>query len=359
MQRPLGDPIAFSQSIHFAMSCPGSSNAMAPGAASCNMTATVERVAAKVNTMIAECEAQAPAGGGLKRLTDEALALLEREGLAYRQQVAPQFVGVHPNNRWGDGLVPVDVHDLVELILKTGWSWSEVGKAMAAELPPGELGAKYAEFNDSLAKSSGGLLPQVKSETLQLLSFSCSHTNAGLHAIKAGARALHSTVADSEQRLSLARLAEREPEMARACHQGLHWLVLRWQIEVACPNLLTLLQQSANLAQVVARQETDVQCLLQVHALATKMGSAIDWESVAKQVSNYRPDIAGQVADFCEFVRVWSGGPDAPILKEIDSYIKGLDVKRKVRGSILAAFAKAPLAQAALYVQARVGRGML
>ena len=70
-------------------------------------------------------------------------------------------VGVHPDNREGCGLVPIDVHDLLLRIVNDGWSYSEVD-ALAAEIPPNDEGQKWRAFNEQLAAMSNDLLAPIK-----------------------------------------------------------------------------------------------------------------------------------------------------------------------------------------------------
>ena len=47
------------------------------------------------------------------QLRDEAMALLKAQDLTSVRKVHADFVGVHPSNRYGDGVVPAHVHRLI------------------------------------------------------------------------------------------------------------------------------------------------------------------------------------------------------------------------------------------------------
>ena len=46
--------------------------------------------------------------------------------LSDKQWYLVRYVGVHPHNREGVGLVPIDVHDLLSQIVKDGWNYELV-----------------------------------------------------------------------------------------------------------------------------------------------------------------------------------------------------------------------------------------
>ena len=55
-------------------------------------------------------------------LRDEAKACLKEVNLMTKEQIHSKWIGVHPENRYGDGLVPADVIALVSDIFKQGFS---------------------------------------------------------------------------------------------------------------------------------------------------------------------------------------------------------------------------------------------
>ena len=76
-------------------------------------------------------------------MRNSVLETLGKHGLLQKElQIHSQYVGVHPENRYGDGIVPADVIRLLEGIFSTGFSVSELDKPTACELPrrPNVLG---------------------------------------------------------------------------------------------------------------------------------------------------------------------------------------------------------------------------
>ena len=122
---------------------------------------------------------------------------MQEFGMAYRQKVAPDHVGVHRSNRGGTGLVASSVHSLMEFILANGWSWRKVVSASAVEVAPGDRSAD--EFQKAVVAAADGMLGASVHE-LKIVTLECSHTTACLNAVLQGAKAVHDTIADSEGR---------------------------------------------------------------------------------------------------------------------------------------------------------------
>ena len=101
----------------------------------------------------------------IRSLADSALAILETHCLSYYQQAPPDNVGVHSTNRWGSGVVPVDVHAKIRNICSVGFSPAACADACATETPPGVAGEKELDFNKRLVKNADGLLAEIKSDS--------------------------------------------------------------------------------------------------------------------------------------------------------------------------------------------------
>ena len=80
----------------------------------------------------------------------------------------------------------------------------------------------------------------------------------------------------------------------------------------------------------------------------------IDWKRVIRVVSSSKPAFRDRVPQLAEFVRVWSGGADACILREVDSFIKTLNFRRTVKPGTFQALAAVDLLDAPLYIQSCV-----
>ena len=64
--------------------------------------------------------------------------------LAYKSQVPPEMVGVHPENRSRLGVGGSEAHQHGAQILKTGFSWAKAADAAAFEVPTDKLALEEA-----------------------------------------------------------------------------------------------------------------------------------------------------------------------------------------------------------------------
>jgi hypothetical protein len=315
----------------------------------------VQIVAPMLNKRIEDFEA-CRSKDGVQTFQEHLLATIVAANLSVVRWVKVDNVGVHPDNREKAGLVPVDVHDLLLRISASGWSWKAVD-ALACEIPPTSIGAQWRDWNASLAKASDGLLAPVNRDLLELLTGRGSHTTASVRCYKYGTKGFHDDLC-IDGFVSQSKIVERQPSMAEPLEKGLPYLVIRWQLVVACPRLTEVLSRTGNAAHGVARVQTTLQALKRVHALATIQqsgGRAPDWDIVRNSAAmGMSPEFKGTAQSLCDFVRVWSGGADGHIRTDLESFERTLTVKRKVAPSDLRAFSKLELAEAPRYVTAMV-----
>ena len=77
-------------------------------------------------------------------------------------------VGVHPDNREGCMVVPIDVHDLLVRIVGDGWDESLVD-ALACKMPP-SLAATWRAKNVALTENACGLLAPCVPDLLEIVT---------------------------------------------------------------------------------------------------------------------------------------------------------------------------------------------
>ncbi|CAK0828010.1 unnamed protein product, partial [Prorocentrum cordatum] len=63
------------------------------------------------------------------------------------------------------------------------------------------------------------------------------------------------------------------------------------------------------------------------------------WDGVIKSMESPKPHLKGKVVDLCEFVKKWSGGPDACYLKNLDAWAKTSRYRKEVSGATFRALA--------------------
>ena len=97
-------------------------------------------------------------------------------------------MGVHFENRYGQGLVPAEVIQLISDIFGHGFSIAALQDPTCMEMPPKDhpRNTKGVAFNRSLTTSSGGILPNFV-EDPRYMSVTCGHTNADFRCFAADA----------------------------------------------------------------------------------------------------------------------------------------------------------------------------
>ena len=114
-----------------------------------------QEIIMKVSEIIEEAEQT----GARVSAWDKIMMLLLEHNLAWRLQVQPEFVGVHPSNRskFGVGGAECQSHGLE--VLTAGFSWRKASDATAIEATPSD--AEEQDFNMRLTALSGGLIPDL------------------------------------------------------------------------------------------------------------------------------------------------------------------------------------------------------
>ena len=149
------------------------------------------------------------------------------------------------------------------------------------------------------------------------------------------------------------------PEYADAIEKGFEWNIPLWQAEEAFPALIDLLQETSNLGQQQAMDETRWQVALKISnaaqrllreakadVTAGKTPLAIDeiWDIVEREALRGSPKFANEVVDLRKYV-MSMGGEGGVLLKDIISFSKTLKRPRVVTGMVLAAIAKTALGE--------------
>ena len=278
-------------------------------------------------------------------IRDQIISLLEKTGLMYTTTLHPTLVGVHPDNRYGDGVVPCNVHELAKNLFTNGFSFAECAQASAMEMPPHaelpEVREKYIAFNKKITDGSAGLLPPYKAD-VHVVSVTCGHCNQALRCVDAQSPSDDSAISE-EGRLSLTKIAQKDHAYGRAVREGIPWRVVRWQAEQRFPLLAIALQEAGNLGQQVAKAETRAEVMMKMHKAAQRQflsKGEVSWDVVMREASRGSSPFASELKDLCECVRKLSGGVDEPIfLNEYMDFLRQLKQQRTVRGSIFGAIA--------------------
>lgn len=142
--------------------------------------AMLEAVADTIDGFIKACET-----GGLVQGMAKLMAFLKQKGLAAEVKIPCAYIGVHEQNRDGEGVSSNHVHQLIDDISSLGYHESS-NKPIAIEVPPGPAGDRTREFNVRLANESGGKLAPVEPMMIKYASVTGSHCNQAFRCFEAG-----------------------------------------------------------------------------------------------------------------------------------------------------------------------------
>ena len=220
-------------------------------------------------------------------LRDQAIGLCKSMNLLRKQTLSSRYVVVHPRNRYGDGLVPEQVYKLVDAFASHGFSLLEIGLPLASEVPPATnpRGAEAKEFNQAIVKDAQGALPPIAEEEYMIMSVAKSHSSMASRCVIFAMPHDNAMVTDNG-RLSLQKTRAISPEYADAIEQGFEWNVLLWQAEEAFPPLIDLLQETGNLGQQTAMDETRWQVALKTFSSLQRLIREADADVAAGKTAS-------------------------------------------------------------------------
>ena len=178
---------------------------------------------------------------------------LSKQLAKFRTRLAA--AGCHPMNRDGFGLLPHDVHALVDGLSEVGWDSRETNPIC------GEISdhAMVLEFNEALVTSSRGL---ARAETECALVL--------------------------EGRLSMARAKSHDPQLFKAAQEGMVWRVIaREALEMH--GVAQLIQSASNTSGHLQRGEHEWQILLRMKSLIERSTSPPEWSQVRKEICRTKP----------------------------------------------------------------------
>ncbi|CAE7358923.1 unnamed protein product [Symbiodinium sp. CCMP2592] len=231
---------------------------------------------------------QAAEGDRLVRTVQDLLQLLKQNNLVTSMRLSPMHVGVHPKNRDGAGIIAGDCLELLENVLSVGFVRDRI-TALAVEITD----ASVRRFNEDLVRGSGGQLGELDGDMLKVVSLAGSHTNFMLRLLSQGA-ALSTSAASVDGRLSLEKVARRDPELANAAREGLVWDVISREVATRWPQFLGLVQSAMN--ATLQKQESEMQLLHRVHRLVSAV-EKVDFSSIKKQALASKPPCSAKTAD--------------------------------------------------------------
>ena len=269
--------------------------------------------------------------------------LLKEAHLIETRVYQVEKVGIHPDNREGDMAIPVDVQELLDRMVEDGFN-PDKWTAWACTIPQGEVGDGWRYENMKLATSSQGYLAHMIADELEIVTARGSHGTSALRAGKLGAKSMVAGIA-IDGRISRQIICELAPSMREPFENGVSYEVIPGELALACPSLMSTLARFGNNFNDVFRLQTSLQICSRIHKLSNQLnkeGKTADWNEIARLAAqgNGGKTFEPKALKLCDFVREWAGGKAGVLLKELESYEKTLDTKRKLSPDDLYAISK-------------------
>lgn len=247
------------------------------------------------------------------RRLDKLTALLKENALAYSTIATPGDMLVHPHNRGGAMLSPLDVHDKGQKIVDLGFRRSLLTDSLAFELSALEEKKKeQVAANHDLSNKSGGLLAPV-SGSERFLTVSSSHTTAYLKACQAKCKKVGGGF------LTL----EHDEGMKDACSHGWPWLIVSWKAEQLVPGLPAFCQMVLNSVHSVGLGIQEMEAAQQVALLVS---SGQSFKDAIQAVKASKPACHSYMDHVGLYVQKFGGGPGFPLVSFLSGFCKELSI---------------------------------
>ena len=320
-----------------------------------------EKHAPTINNTISDLEA----GDKKKQIQSvgaELLDLLEATGLTYKSMFHHSRVGVASVNREGSMLCADNVHRLLTRFTEKGWNGRESAGALAGEVGEGASADHERKENLRVIEESGGLLPFLLVEDMQIVTIAGSHTSTVLRLIDGAEENQYKTSPENAHLcvngfLSKQAILETAPSLKRPCAHGMEYTVVRKQVIKRCPMLMRILSESDNAKHENNQRETVYQTMSNLHrrAMDAKANTTEEWNKVVEAASRrFSKEFEQEASCYAAFVKEYSGGADKPILKMIEGYVKTLTCVREIPPEFFRELARVNMPHAGLYIGAMV-----
>jgi hypothetical protein len=285
-------------------------------------------------------------------LRDECLKLLRSVGLLKSRRYSSRHVGVHPKNRYGDGLIIAHVGKLVIKFSVRGFSIEELGVPRATEMPPAGhwRHEEFTNFCNETVTKSDGVLPKFDPNEIEILSAQKSHTSQSCRCVLKGAPCDDDRVATNGV-YSMDKIRGLRPSYAQVIDDGMLWEVVPWEVEDAFPLIMDLVQEAGNAAGTSVQHETRLEVCLKMVASykrqskgadLTDIESAVIWKKVVEETQSNDHEFNDELPDLAEFLK----HTKYDMLGKLVDYQKSLKfVPRTVPASVMTAVMKLALGE--------------
>ncbi|CAE7205345.1 unnamed protein product [Symbiodinium sp. CCMP2592] len=273
--------------------------------------------------------------GKLVQAVDALHDYLLQEGLAWRQVLRCDCIGVHEENRDGLGLSAGHVSDLVSNISSIGFSAAEF-RGVAIEIPPTAEGEALRSFNRKVTEESNGRL--APASNIRFASIVGSHANQA-------ARCFWFQVPHTDDkltvdnRLSLEKLKTVDAGWHRAIQEGMQWLIISHAVPAAFPQYTSLAQAAGNSAMQIASAEGEMQLARKVNTaiasfLKRTSKTTVEYADISAEILRSKPPHAASLPHIFSFVLKCGGGSgEGSYLSRTERFVRGHGVSNRSLGA--------------------------
>jgi hypothetical protein len=259
------------------------------------------------------------------------LSEIAKARLGEDQWVPIWRVIVHPDNREGGVLVPIDVHDLLRILNHNGWNWARVD-ACACEIPSVHRKMWLDRYLEVINQSDGLLPKPPAMHHVSIATARGSHTTSACQVLDAveKCKGIYPELCGPDGLISKSKIWENQVSLQQPLDKGLKYFVISWKLVVRSPSLMSTLSRTGNVVHDTYRHATPLQQCIRLHEVLVKDPSKSDNDIVTQAgrgLSMTFNDI-GKV--LLPFVRKLSGGTDAYTLISLEEYERQLTVKRNI-----------------------------
>ena len=234
------------------------------------------------------------------------LELARSDGLlTWSSILKADWVGVHPANRAGVGLVVSKAIANAELHVDGGWSYAKACEgAVCFQAPPNNVAKeKLQRYNTEIAASQAVKIPELSQ--LEAVSVGASHVNCFLR-LSLGNAAVTSKKLAPLGKLSPIDLGKRSNDLKKGIEEGLRWKVVHWQVAETFPTIPVIFQKYLNYRGTSETSEMEGLLTITESALAAVAANAADpWERAKRDAIVARPfwtTWTSAMADFAKSV---------------------------------------------------------
>lgn len=195
-------------------------------------------------------------------------------------------------------------------------------------------------FTARLSSCSPRLSAPVEGQ-IKYGSLACSHTNQFLCCLLDEVESEESTIAE-HGRMSIAKCCDKV--LRDALTGGIEWLVLPAHVGIDYPSLPQLIQAARNATGQVQHQESELQLLLKVHALAAEQSKAgqghVDWTIVSLEARKSRCKQLDDLPAYLGYVQKWGGGESVEFVHGLrDFFASSVPANRRLSADTFKALA--------------------